>query len=141
MALEALSRCRQHDLSLLKPTHSCRQPLRPSHKISCGVLDSIRQSFGGLGVGSKSTSESRLLQAIQGTKQGLETSAAQKAGILAAVEELVKAGADTPTASSSNINATWKLLWTTEKVPIYPLCAVYGIQLKLLVPQGILKRD
>ena len=67
-------------------------------------------------MGSKSASESKLLQAIQGTKQGLETSAAQKADILAAVEELVEAGAGTGTASSQNINATWKLLWTTEKV-------------------------
>ncbi len=53
-------------------------------------------------MGSKSASESKLLQAIQGTKQGLETSAAQKADILAAVEELVEAGAGTATASSSD---------------------------------------
>lgn len=78
-------------------------------------------------MGSKNASENRLLQAIQGTKQGLETSAAQKADILAAVEELVEAGAGIATASSSNINATWKLLWTTEKVPSHPLCFVYGI--------------
>ncbi|CAL5220831.1 g2911 [Coccomyxa viridis] len=45
----------------------------------------------------------------------------QKADILAAVEELVEAGAGTGTASSQNINATWKLLWTTEKETLFIL--------------------
>ena len=79
-------------------------------------------------MGSKSASESKLLQAIQGTKQGLETSAAQKADILAAVEELVEAGAGTATASSSKINATWKLLWTTEKVQAHPCSSVLSVE-------------
>ena len=127
MALEVISRCRHHHLSSLSPSQSCRRPLRASSRISCGVLDTLRQTIGGLGAGSKNASESRLLQAIQGTRQGLETSAAQKADILAAVEELVDAGAGIATASSSTINATWKLLWTTEKVRVPALSFVFSI--------------
>ena len=85
-------------------------------KVSCGVLETIRQNLGGLGTGSKSARESRLLQAIQETRQGQSTTPAQKADILAAVEELVEFGLNEATAKSPAINATWKLLWTTEKV-------------------------
>ena len=127
MASEVLARCRHCDLSSLSRAHSQRRPLTSAHRISCGVLDTIRQNLEGLGGGSKSASETRLLQAIQGTRQGLETSAAQKADILAAVEDLVEAGAGVATASSSSINATWKLLWTTEKVQICALSFVHRI--------------
>lgn len=93
----------------------CRFPVA-SIKTTCGVLDAITQNFGGFGAGSKGANESRLLKAIQNTRQGLDTSPAQKTEILAAVEELVELGSGSATTSSSNINATWKLLWTTEKV-------------------------
>ena len=87
-------------------------------KVSCGVLETIRQNLGGFGTGSKSARESRLLQAIQETRQGQSTTPAQKADILAAVEELVELGLNEATATSPAINATWKLLWTTEKVQL-----------------------
>lgn len=87
-------------------------------KVSCGVLETIRQNLGGLSTGSRSARESRLLQAIQETRQGQSTTPAQKADILAAVEELVELGLNEATASSPAINATWKLLWTTEKVQL-----------------------
>ena len=108
------SRC-PHLGPLYQPLTSCR-PVPRDHSIRCGVLEIIRQNIGSLDGSRKIQKERRLLRAIQGTRQGLDTSAEQKAEILAAVEDLVEAGADSATASSSNINATWKLLWTTEKV-------------------------
>ena len=69
-------------------------------------------------MGSKGACESRLLQAIQDTRQGQDTTPAQKVEILAAVEDLAELGSDEATASSPSINATWKLLWTTEKVQL-----------------------
>ena len=105
-------------LSSAFQTDSNRACRSARQRVSCGVLDTIRQSFGGLGTGSKSARESRLLQAIQETRQGQSTTPAQKADILAAVEELVELGLNEATATSPAINATWKLLWTTEKVQL-----------------------
>ena len=86
-------------------------------------------------MGTKSASETNLLQAIQGTRQGLETSPAQKADILAAVEDLVEKGAGSATAASSNINATWKLLWTTEKVLLLTImCPVQRVNMQCKLP-------
>ena len=116
--LKSHSRC-PHLGPLCQPL-TCRRPVPRGHSIRCGVLEIIRQNIGSLDGSRKVSKESRLLRAIQGTRQGLDTSAEQKAEILAAVEDLVEAGAGPATASSSNINATWKLLWTTEKV-LFPL--------------------
>lgn len=112
------SRC-PHLGPLCQPLTS-RRPVSRGHSIRCGVLEIIRQNLGSLDGSRKIQKESRLLRAIQGTRQGLDTFAKQKAEILAAVEDLVEAGAGSATASSSNINATWKLLWTTEKVILPP---------------------
>lgn len=59
--------------------------------------------------------ESRLLKAISGTDRGLTTTGEQKAEILEAVEELAELGRGS-ISTGGKISATWRLLWTTEKV-------------------------
>ena len=134
------SRC-LHLGPLCQPLTS-RRPVLRGHSIRCGVLEIIRQNIGGLDGSRKIQKESRLLRAIQGTRQGLDTSAEQKAEILAAVEDLVEAGAGSATASSSNINATWKLLWTTEKVLLLPqFQPKYRMDLiRGFMPRGVSRR-
>jgi hypothetical protein len=52
----------------------------------------------------------------KGTNRGVSTSPSQKAKILEAVASLEGAGKGTVTTSSQDVDGTWKLLWTTEKV-------------------------
>ena len=63
--------------------------------------------------------ESRLLAAIEGTDRGLNTTKEQKAEILDAVEALAGLGRGS-VSTGSNISATWRLIWTTEKVLCLP---------------------
>lgn len=63
--------------------------------------------------------ESRLLEAIKGTDRGLTTTEQQKADILDAVEELAELGRGT-VSTGGKISATWRLIWTTEKVLCRP---------------------
>ena len=58
-----------------------------------------------------------LLAAIQSTERGLSTTPAQRSAILSATEALTELGRGTTTTSDA-LSATWKLLWTTEKVPV-----------------------
>ena len=52
---------------------------------------------------------------MQGTRRGLDTQSAQKTKILDAVESLQDIGKDSVT-TGQDIDGTWKMLWTTEKV-------------------------
>lgn len=52
---------------------------------------------------------------MQGSGRGVDNAAQQKERILEAVESLADKGKGQETTSSS-IDASWKLLWTTEKV-------------------------
>jgi hypothetical protein len=56
----------------------------------------------------------RLLAAVEGTERGLKTSPQQLQEIKACFLELEEAGQ--PPATDALLNATWRLLWTTEKV-------------------------
>jgi len=60
--------------------------------------------------------------ALKGTSRGISTSPAQKAKILEAVASLEGAGKGTVTTSGQDVDGTWKLLWTTEKVGSAPIC-------------------
>ncbi len=53
---------------------------------------------------------------LKDTARGVKSSPAQTKQILEVVERL-KSGAQGTTTTGSNLSATWKLLWTTEKVP------------------------
>ena len=52
---------------------------------------------------------------MQGSQRGVISDKSGKDKILTAVEALAAKGADQET-TTSQIDATWKLLWTTEKV-------------------------
>ena len=56
-----------------------------------------------------------LQDALAATERGLQTAAPQRAEILALVDALEKDGRDQDNTGSS-VSATWRLLWTTEKV-------------------------
>lgn len=60
----------------------------------------------------------RLLAAIEGSERGLatQTQPAAAADIMAAVDELAELGEGSATTEDETLSATWKLLWTTEKV-------------------------
>ena len=57
-----------------------------------------------------------LLAAVESTQRGLSTSNTSRAQIDAAVDVLERCGKGGVTTDSSKIDATWRLLWTTEKV-------------------------
>ncbi len=61
-----------------------------------------------------------LLRAIDGTDRGVNTSAEQRQQIFRAIDalETLPAGKDGAARrdNSTSVSATWKLLWTTEKV-------------------------
>jgi hypothetical protein len=57
----------------------------------------------------------RLLSSIEGADRGLGNSAEQREAVLAAAAELAELGRGA-TTTGSDLSATWKLLWTTEKV-------------------------
>lgn len=59
-----------------------------------------------------------LLAAIEGTNRGCQTSSSQRAKIDAAINVL-EGAADRGNDFSLDLSATWKLLWTTEKVRLY----------------------
>ena len=56
-----------------------------------------------------------LLAAIEGTDRGCKTSSSQRAKIDAAINVL-EGAADRGNDFGTDLTATWKLLWTTEKV-------------------------
>lgn len=58
---------------------------------------------------------SRLLAAIEGCERGLTGSEEQRAEIMTAVDELRALGSGSTTTGASELSATWRLLWTTEK--------------------------
>ena len=60
-----------------------------------------------------------LLAAIDGTERGCKTSSSQRAKIDAAINVLEEA-AEVGNDLSTDLTATWKLLWTTEKVLCLP---------------------
>lgn len=57
----------------------------------------------------------QLLEAIEGTERGLSTSAEKQEQIDAAIAILEEAGKGSVTSGES-LTATWRLVWTTEKV-------------------------
>ena len=59
---------------------------------------------------------SKLLELVSGTQLGSATSPELKAEILEAVEELCTLQGETAT-TGPDLSATWKMAWTTEKVP------------------------
>ena len=61
----------------------------------------------------------RLLSSIEGADRGLGNSPEQREEVLAAAAELARLGGGT-TTTGSDLSATWKLLWTTEKVRRVP---------------------
>jgi hypothetical protein len=72
-----------------------------------GLPDLFNQST------KKDTKE--LLKLLDDTERGLKSNAAQTKEILEVVDRL-KSGSEGTTTTGSNLSATWKLLWTTEKV-------------------------
>ena len=56
-----------------------------------------------------------LLTAIRGTERGVSTTGAQRQAILTATAALTELGRGS-TTTCDTLSATWKLLWTTEKV-------------------------
>lgn len=84
-------------------------------RTSCGLLDSFVSRTFKSPINQSIAAETKLIEAIKDSQRGLNTSASQKQDILSAVEELESIGRGTVTTNEV-ISATWKLLWTTEKV-------------------------
>lgn len=83
-------------------------------RVSCGMIDTFMSQIIDKRGGQKLAAESRLLSAIESTQSGLNTSATQREDIMNAVSELEELGRGSVT-TGSELSATWKLLWTTEK--------------------------
>lgn len=68
----------------------------------------------------------RLLTAVEGSRRGVN--AERRQAVLAAAAELAQFGVGSATTDSSQLSATWRLLWTTEKETLFiidklaPLC-------------------
>lgn len=59
----------------------------------------------------------RLLQAIEGSGRG--ANAERRQAVLAAAAELAEFNVRSATTDSSQLSATWRLLWTTEKETLF----------------------
>ena len=68
-------------------------------------------------------SSDALVDVCKGTQRGQSTSAQDKERILQLVEELAASQVDRKQTGQA-LSATWKLIWTTEKVSLQKLCAV-----------------
>ena len=90
--------------------------VRGSVHISCGLLDTVSNGvFNRIRGGQSIAAETRLLNAIKNAERGLETPPSTTQDILQAVNELEEIGRGKVTTGTS-LSATWRLLWTTEKV-------------------------
>eukprot|EP00877_Chromochloris_zofingiensis_P002630 jgi/Chrzof1/12368/Cz06g31320.t1 len=69
---------------------------------------------------SVTSSVTELRRLIDGTQRGLSTTDAIRSQLLATVDNLKQATAGSIT-TASNLSATWKLLWTTEKETLWIL--------------------
>lgn len=88
---------------------------RPS-TVQHAFLDSLKSIFTGDAASKeRKLLETKLLEAVKGTKRGLSTSKEQASSISSVVESLQELWLDKPT-TTSELSATWRLLWTTEKV-------------------------
>lgn len=67
------------------------------------------------GAGAPSTIVDDLIELTADTNRGANTSPQQQERILKAVDALEKAQAGRPT-TGRNVDATWRLLWSTEQV-------------------------
>ena len=81
------------------------------------VLDRLKKVISRSGLDTRGAVND-LLAAVESTQRGLSTSPTSRAQINAAVETLERCGKGEVTTDSSKIDATWRLLWTTEKVDI-----------------------
>lgn len=96
--------------------HPRVRSVRGTVRISCGLLDTISNGIFSKTVGVQSiAAEARLLSAIKNTERGLKTPPSIRQDILQAVNELEEIGKGTVT-TGTGLSATWRLLWTTEKV-------------------------
>jgi hypothetical protein len=84
-------------------------------RVSCGFFDRFNRKSVTAPNSRSAAAEAKLLEAIKGSQRGLDVSASLKEEILRCVEELEEMGKLSIT-TNDEINATWKLLWTTEKV-------------------------
>jgi hypothetical protein len=62
----------------------------------------------------------QLLSAVEGTQCGLQTPDSKQKQIMELVESL-KAANPTAVTTGSDLSATWRLLWTTEKETLFIL--------------------
>ena len=96
-----------------------RRPQKVQHRrlvVPCSaVLDRLRRVISRSGLDNRGAVDD-LLTAVESTQRGLSTSKTSRAQIDASVNFLEKCGKGDVTTDSSRIDATWRLLWTTEKV-------------------------
>jgi PAP_fibrillin len=103
------------DLSLFSPVTSRRRLSR--HQGQCqavfGLFDRVKQS-------SKASNAKvdQLISLAEETQLGTKTDPTTKKELLRLVDELQEAQSGAVT-TDSRINATWKLLWTTEKETLF----------------------
>ena len=73
---------------------------------------------------------------LKGSERGVKNGGQQKEKILEAVRSLAEEGKDQET-TSGNINASWKLLWTTEKVAqVFRTSCPRSVLMAVLSPKG-----
>ncbi|GBF91057.1 delta tubulin [Raphidocelis subcapitata] len=82
-----------------------------------GVEDALAAYAGLAATAGAAAAVASLLEAARGTERGVSTSPEARAKIMAAVEELKRAGAGKRTVEDAS--ATWRLLWTTEKETLW----------------------
>lgn len=87
---------------------------RSSSTAPNAFLDSLKSIFSGASK-EKARLENKLLDAVKGTKRGLVNTKEQVEAITSAVEALQELCVDDTTTSAS-LSATWRLVWTSEKV-------------------------
>ena len=97
---------------------AARWPARQRRRAACCSAAQLQ------GNQQRAQAVSDLLRAIEGTDRGVNTSAEQRQSIFRAIDalEALPAGADGAADHTGNasVSATWKLLWTTEKVLLQP---------------------
>ena len=118
--MQRLGGCSHEGPSLKTHTLWChRRPHRIQRRrlvVPCSaVLDRLRKVISRSGLDTR-TAVNDLLAAVESTQRGLSTSKSSRAQIDASVDFLERCGKGDVTTDSSKIDATWRLLWTTEKV-------------------------